>query len=194
MAHALAMRATSLVASASILGLAILAALSATYVVQQLTLPDGAVITSVEPEPPPPPIEPQPNTPHTPLQPLDIALPALPTLADPTAAPTPTSIPVSASGPVTIENPHWMARPSNLARYYPRRALERGVEGAALLDCRVATSGLLSCTVLSETPHGWGFGDAALRMAGDHRMQPAMRDGVPVEGRYRMRVPFALNN
>jgi hypothetical protein len=31
-----------------------------------------------------------------------------------------------------------------------------------------------------------------MQIARDHRMAPAMRDGVPVEGRYRMRVPFEL--
>jgi hypothetical protein len=46
---------------------------------------------------------------------------------------------------------------------------------------------------MSETPRGWGFGEAALAIAADHRMAPATRNGAPVEGRYTMRVPFELN-
>jgi hypothetical protein len=46
--------------------------------------------------------------------------------------------------------------------------------------------------VVSETPANWGFGRAALEIAGDYRMVPAMRDGQAIEGRYRMRVPFEV--
>jgi protein TonB len=94
---------------------------------------------------------------------------------------------------VQIDNPRWSQRPTNLERYYPRRALQREIEGAAVLDCLVSTAGELTCSVISETPRGWDFGAAALRMAADHRMVPATRAGVPVEGRYRMRVPFNLD-
>jgi protein TonB len=196
MAHTLAMRATSLVASAGILGVLLLVAMSATYVVQNwpaIDPPTEISITDppVPPEPPPPrPVE-DTRPIETPTLPFEIA--ALPT--DPTAPPTATHIAVSTPppGPLSITNPRWLERPTNLTRYYPRRAIERGVTGFVLLDCMVATSGLLNCRVLSETPSGWGFSDAALRIAADHRMAPAMRDGVAVEGRYRMRVPFNLN-
>jgi protein TonB len=52
--------------------------------------------------------------------------------------------------------------------------------------------GALDCAVVSETPAGWGFGAAAVAIARDHRMAPATQDGRPVEGRYRMAVPFRL--
>jgi protein TonB len=83
-------------------------------------------------------------------------------------------------------------RPRNLASYYPRRALAREITGEVLLDCRVSALGALDCTIIAENPQNWGFGVAAQRIARDHRMTPASRDGVAVEGRYRMRVPFEL--
>jgi TonB family protein len=194
MAHTLAMRATSLVASAGVLGVAVLVALSATYVVQQLTPPDDTPIIDMAPPEPPPPPEPVVRNPTPPLQTevIDTQVTAIQTI-NTSAEPTTSAFAFSPPGPMTIENPHWLQRPRNLARYYPRRALAREVEGFVMLDCAVSTAGLLSCSVISETPSGWEFGAAALRMAADHRMQPAMRDGVPVEGRYRMRVPFEVN-
>jgi protein TonB len=92
-----------------------------------------------------------------------------------------------------ITRPEWVRRPSGLTVYYPRRALNRGIEGEAALTCVVSVTGHLDCAVVSETPTGWGFGEAAIRIARDHRMVPAMRDGIAVEGRYSMRVPFQLD-
>ena len=59
MAHALAMRATSLVASAGLLGVVLLVALSATYVVQQIAMPEPITETSII-DPPAPPPQPTP--------------------------------------------------------------------------------------------------------------------------------------
>jgi TonB family protein len=57
-------------------------------------------------------------------------------------------------------------------RYYPQRAMTAGLEGRATLDCVVGDDGLLSgCTVLSEDPKGWEFGDAALKMSAFFRMK-----------------------
>ena len=95
-------------------------------------------------------------------------------------------------GPPTISNPHWLQTPRDLARFYPARAVRREIEGVAQLDCLVTAAGTLRCTVVSETPANWGFGAAALQIAESYRMAPAMRDGVAVEGRYRMHVPFQL--
>jgi protein TonB len=93
-----------------------------------------------------------------------------------------------------ITTPDWIRRPSDLAAYYPARALDRGREGVVVLDCLVGVDGRLGCAVLSETPSGWGFGEAALAIARDHEMVPATRDGAPVAAQYRMRVPFALSD
>lgn len=193
MTHALAMRATSLAVSGALLGAAVLFALSATWMVQSFVVDEGAITTSVVEEPPTPPVEPPRIIRDTPPQSFDpIVADTPPSVFNDTFEPVETSLPVF-SGPVSIETPHWLERPRDLARYYPRRAIAREMEGQVLLDCIVATSGRLSCGVIAETPRGWGFGEAALAIAADHRMAPATRDGVAVQGRYRMRVPFELD-
>lgn len=99
--------------------------------------------------------------------------------------------PAAPSEPVVITSPTWIERPRNPERFYPREAFMRGVAGEVVLDCDVDIAGRLSCVVTSEMPAGQGFGDAALRIAGAHVMRPAMQDGTPVRGRYRMVVPFS---
>lgn len=190
---ALAMRAASLAGSAGFLGLAVLAALTMSYTVtRDLPAPEGDTVIVVNPEPPPPPPE-TARAPEAPPTIDDMSLFDLPPLVvfDTASDPVETAF-VAPPGPVTIERPRWLERPRDLARYYPRRAVTRGMEGEVVLDCLVSTAGRLSCGVLSETPSGWAFAEAALRIAADHRMAPAMRNGEAVEGRYRMRVPFEL--
>jgi protein TonB len=190
------MRATSLAASAALLALAGIAALTVSWTVARLTpTPDGPVITS-EPEPvvtPPPatPITPRSHTAEA-TQPTDRSAEAATTVQVSTnQGDVGPSIPDL--GPPMISNPRWLQTPRDLARYYPMMALRRDIEGAVQLDCLVTTTGALQCTVISETPANWGFGAAAIRISQDYRMVPAMRDGAPVEGRYRMRVPFRLS-
>ncbi|MBI1185788.1 MAG: TonB family protein [Alphaproteobacteria bacterium] len=145
------------------------------------------------PDPDPPP--PAPRTPKT--TPAAIAPPTPD--ADTPPAPWPGPIvepaaePIGAVGPPLIERPRWRARPADLGRYYPRRAETAGREGVVELECMVRVTGRLDCAVAQETPQGWGFGQAALAIARDHNMAPAMRDGAAIEARYRMRVPFNLD-
>lgn len=194
MGASLQTRAASLGASSLLIGLAVISALTLRYVAPVWRIPEPQVIESVtEPTPAAQPLEPRPRVqpPRAPTQ----ASAAVPPIAAPplevSTGPAQISEPF-APGPALITNPHWVRRPSDLARYYPRRAATMNVEGMAMLDCVVRTSGALDCAVVSETPEGWGFGAAALRIAGEHRMTPASRDGEPVEARYRMRVPFDL--
>lgn len=96
----------------------------------------------------------------------------------------------AASEPVAITEPVWLERPRNLARFYPREAFMRGLNGRVVLDCLVETTGRLDCTIASETPEAQGFGTAALAIAAAHVMQPPTHNGALVRGRYRMIVPF----
>jgi len=180
MAQTAHVRAGSLAVSAALLGAGVIVALTFTHTLPLLSLPPDVAPVEVE-------VEAQP--PRTP-QPLR---------APPLQMPEQVSELTTESGGEiaigvieTIDRPRWLRRPSNLQRYFPRRALAAGEEGDVTLDCLVRTSGLLDCSIVSETPTGRGFAEAALRMAGDHQMAPAMRNGVAVEGRYRMRVPFRV--
>jgi len=198
MAQTASMRATSLAASAGLLGAFVVAALTFTY---DLRLPDFPIgLDPIEvvdlPPPTPEPETPQPQqtvrqTPAEPMETLD-PISTAPDLGDVELTST-TSTFAGPPGPQTVTSPHWLRRPTSLARYYPRRALETGLEGDVVLDCLVTTVGYLRCGVVSESPVGRGFAEAALRIAADHQMQPAMRNGVSVEGRYRMRVPFRVD-
>jgi len=196
MSQTLSMRAMSVGASGLLLGALAIAGVSMSFRLNAASTWKPPGIPVVIDEPPPPPLPPatpdaEPPPPLAQPEPAPYA-PPIPTPAPPVAFPlSPAPAP---AGPVTIADPHWLARPHDLDRYYPARALRRGVEGAAVLDCLVSTAGLLRCAVVSETPQGWGFGEAALAISRDHRMAPARRDGVAVEGRYRMRVPFRVNH
>lgn len=193
MSHALTKRAASLGASALLMTGLVLLALMATYTISEVDLgPSPAPVDMVPPEPPPPP-PPETARQREPLTSLPGEAPLTPLEPISTTDVGATYLgPLPPLGPVEITAPHWLQRPRDLARYYPRRAIERNVQGEVLLDCRVSTAGTLQCGVISETPEGWGFGSAALRIARDHRMTPAMSQGTAVEGRYEMRVPFEI--
>jgi len=52
------------------------------------------------------------------------------------------------------------------AAFYPAAALAAGVRGSADLSCGRSRAGALAnCTLVSESPEGYGFGDAALALA-----------------------------
>jgi periplasmic protein TonB len=192
MSNTAALRASSMLVSAGLLsGIVVLALTFSIALPPTIQLVDLNPITAErEPPPPPEPVRAQPTPP--PMTTTESTAPTI--IPVPPDTPIVDTEPFAAisTAPVlaTITDPHWLRRPRDLQRYYPRRALQSGVEGFVVLDCRVAVTGTLGCSVVSETPPNWGFAEAALRIAGDHRMEPAMRGGVAVEGRYRMRVPF----
>ncbi|MFT3728604.1 MAG: TonB family protein [Terricaulis sp.] len=194
MSRPIVARATSLAASTGVLALLIAGALSVSYVVRTVMPGDGPTPVVMEnPYVPPPPV-PHPTQPQP--HPRDViddhATPAH--TQDPPVEPTkPISFePPTDTGPPTISNPHWLQVPRDLTRYYPNRAQQMSVEGSATLDCLVDTGGRLGCTVVAETPAGWNFGSAALRISRDYRMAPATQNGQAVQGHYRMRVPFQI--
>lgn len=54
---------------------------------------------------------------------------------------------------------------------YPSSAFQQGVSGRVVLRCRVGSGGrLTNCSVVSETPSGWGFGSFALSSAEQARV------------------------
>ena len=84
-----------------------------------------------------------------------------------------------------IVEPDWAEVPTahQIRAYFPPEAFARKVSGGAMIHCRVTAKGRASgCVVKSETPPGWGFGEAALRLAPGLRFRPQTRDGWPTDG------------
>jgi hypothetical protein len=65
-----------------------------------------------------------------------------------------------------------------IAAVYPREALEAHQGGTATMVCTVQADHTLVCEVVSETPEGRGFGDAALRLVPTLRLDPDSVGGV----------------
>ena len=85
----------------------------------------------------------------------------------------------------TITQADWIRRPTaeDVSRFYPNRAMLRDVEGTTRISCRVSVTGqLVGCEVQFESPQGYGFGAAAIRLSSTLRMRPMMRNGEPVDG------------
>jgi len=155
---------------------------------------DAVKVEIEEKEKPPPPPPPPPDRPPPPPPPEQRVPPP-----DLSAPPTPTPIPVAVDPPPAPPTPavltgmRWLERPSaqDFSRYYPRRALDREQEGRVTLDCLVAADGRISCTVISEDPSGWGFGEAAIRISRNFRAAAQTDDGRPTSGG-RTRVPITF--
>jgi len=85
----------------------------------------------------------------------------------------------------TIASPEWAVAPSV---DFPAHASSLGIERArVVLDCKTNIDlSLVDCTIQSETPPGFGFGEAALASVGDARLVPAS-DPAAI---YRFAVAF----
>ena len=95
---------------------------------------------------------------------------------------------------MVIENPEWTAKPTgaDVARYYPERAQRLEKTGNVTLQCSVTAKGTVSgCSVLSEDPSDFGFGDAAIKLSRLFKMKPKTLDGAPVEGG-TVRIPLSF--
>lgn len=139
---------------------------------------------------------PQIDTPFAPIGPVSLdPAPDLP--VGPTTPPE-TPRPAEPPRPSVISNPAWLSRPTaaQLTAAYPQRALEDGRSGAVEMRCTVtATGSVTGCAVISETPRGYRFGEAALGLARYFRMSPRTVDGAAVDGA-TVRIPlnFALSD
>lgn len=89
--------------------------------------------------------------------------------------------------------PVWASVPSQrrLTSLYPDRALARGREGEARLQCTVLEGGSLDCARVEETANSFGY--AAMRVARTLRHAPTREDGASAVGTpVNLRVVFRL--
>jgi TonB family protein len=93
-----------------------------------------------------------------------------------------------------LDRPDWLLQPSagDFARLYPDAAIRAHLSGRAVLSCKFDATGRLGdCKVLSESPPGHEFGEAALRMAALFRAAPKVCGGHSIEGReFRLPIQF----
>lgn len=78
----------------------------------------------------------------------------------------------------------WLQAPTgnDYARLYPEAAARQGTDGTVVLDCLVGDDGRLSCTIVSEEPAGWGFGEATLALSRLFHLAPRTSNGTPTAG------------
>ena len=91
-----------------------------------------------------------------------------------------------------ITNPSWLVLPRG---DFPAGARRQGIEsGRVVLTCPVSAGGRIqSCWIVSETPEGAGFGEAALAGAVRGRLQPRTVDGVAVDTIISFTTRFELD-
>jgi hypothetical protein len=71
----------------------------------------------------------------------------------------------------------------DMAGLYPELAKRDNLEGRAKFRCVVADGGVLTnCVILSETPEGYGFGDATLKVTKMLKMAPVDSEGRSTAG------------
>lgn len=116
-------------------------------------------------------------------QPVTVQPAPVPPAATPmTTAPAVQGPAVAANADAPVREPakvRWSARPTadRLEQLYPSRARSNDVSGSATLRCTILPTGRAACSVVSETPAGYGFGQAALRAADSLRAAPTLDDG-----------------
>jgi protein TonB len=142
------------------------------------------VVTMEHPDKPKPP---QPNVVqvHTPAQPPVTSTDPIPVVPQPqtTIVDKSGDLPILPTfpggttigsdpgpGPAAPAAPRWSRFPdaNALTEYYPQKAVDNEVEGQATVQCVVLdAAGRVSCVVISESPGGYGFGAATVRMVQD---------------------------
>ena len=76
--------------------------------------------------------------------------------------------------------PEWIIAPAEsiFSPFYPEVARRRHLEAFTLIGCIVGLDEHLhACSVLKESPSGYGFGEAALEGATYLRMRPEIKNG-----------------
>jgi TonB family protein len=105
--------------------------------------------------------------------PIRYLAPGVTLAADPPEPPPPP--------PTVPDEPRWARRPipADIAAAYPPVAANLGLAGEVSVHCGLSDDGRLKgCKVVSETPQGYGFGQAALSLTGGYRAPAIQASGV----------------
>ncbi len=98
----------------------------------------------------------------------------------------------------TVTNPDWLVRPSaeDMSAAFPDLAAGLHITGRATVSCHVDTIGRArNCEVISSSPEGLGFEQAALKLTEVFRFSPKKIDGRPVPGgTVRVPIRFTIPN
>ncbi len=95
-----------------------------------------------------------------------------------------------------VTNPDWVKRPTaeSLLSVWPKESMSKGIGGRAVIGCDVSRQGVLvKCMVVSESPEGSGFGQAAIAMTPQLLMSPKKIDGVAVDGG-KVQIPLTFQD
>lgn len=106
------------------------------------------------------------------------------------ASPSDLTIPVSGN-----YNPEWRRKPTpeQVAGFYPKNAALQKVKARVVVHCDITVSGETeNCTVISESPGGYGFSDAALKLVRIAEFTPRIVDGKPVKSGVNIPLIFDL--
>lgn len=104
----------------------------------------------------------------------------------------PPAAPASTASRDGTPRPAWRRGPSRavMSESFPVRALQFGVAGGARMRCEVGVQGEMEhCSILEESPPGWGFGEAALELAPSFLMTA----GLPDVSGHRPMVTIPMN-
>jgi hypothetical protein len=85
-----------------------------------------------------------------------------------------------------LTDPVWKARPADdaLWNFYPDGSMRRGINGFAVISCRVGENGDLdACQVYGENPKNGGFGAALLKVSKYMLLDRLSASGAPTAGR-----------
>lgn len=110
--------------------------------------------------------------------------------ADAPVSPQPTQ--EALAGAAVIADPDWRERPDSQSyeRFFPEEALLNDTSGVVDLDCLVIAGDALACRIEQEEPTGWSFGQAAMNLSREFRIEPRIRGAPSLGRRVHVRIPF----
>ena len=92
---------------------------------------------------------------------------------------------------VTVEVPGDDTATMNFVSIWPADAYQSRIDGNVKLNCLIDTYGLAeSCTIISESPQGKGFGAAALQLRPTFKLRPVMGPNGPTTTNVTIAIGF----